>query len=76
MICDLQECYKDFADKYARFYLAVAISERLYQTIQHGRTISDIPNNIEIKLPIKSDNSIDWDYMSNYVKSLPYADMF
>ncbi|MDE6885525.1 MAG: N-6 DNA methylase [Helicobacteraceae bacterium] len=75
MICDLQECYKNLADKYARFYLAVAISERLYQTIQHGRTISDIPNNIEIKLPIKSDKSINWNYMSNFVKNLTYADM-
>lgn len=75
MICDLQEEFKNFADKYARFYLAVVISERLYQTIQHGRTISDIPNNIEIKLPIKSDKSIDWDYMSNFIKNLQYAEL-
>lgn len=75
MICDLQKSYKYLADKYARFYLAVAISERLYQTIQHGRTISEIPSDIEIKLPITSDGQIDFVYMSNYMKSLPYAEL-
>lgn len=74
MICDLQEIFKDVADKYAKFYLAVVVSERLYQTIQHGRTISDVPKDIEIKLPIKSDKSIDWDYMSNFIKHLKYAE--
>ena len=76
MICDLQKSYKYLADKYARFYLAVAISERLYQTIQHGRTISEIPSDIEIKLPIISDGQIDFVYMSNFVKKLQYANMF
>ena len=72
MICDLQETYKTLADKYAKFYLAVAISERLYKGIQHGRTTSEVPN-IEVKLPIKNDKNIDWDYMSNFVKNLNYA---
>lgn len=75
MVCDLRENFRNVADKYAKFYLAVVISERLYQTIQHGRTISDVPKDIEIKLPIKNDRDIDWDYMSNFIKHLKYANM-
>jgi hypothetical protein len=56
MICDLQEQYKNI-DKYAKFYLSVIISERLYKTIGHGRTISEIPN-IKIQLPV-NDKCID-----------------
>lgn len=75
MICDLKEPHAHLADSYARFYLAVTISERLYQTIQHGRTISDIPNHIEIKLPVEHNGNIDWDYMSSFIQNLQYADM-
>ena len=74
MVCDLHGEFKEIADKYAKFYLAVMISERLFQTIQNGRTISEVPSDIDIKLPIKSDGKIDWDYMSNFVKHLQYAE--
>lgn len=73
MVCDLQDEFKALADKYSKFYLAVIISERLFQTIQNGRTISEVPSDIEIKLPINSYEEIDWDYMSNFVKNLQYA---
>lgn len=73
LVCDLKDDFKQKADKYARFYLAVKISERLYKNIQHGRTISDVPADIEIKLPIKSDGEIDFEFMSNFTKKLQYA---
>ena len=37
MVCDLHAEFKAFADKFAKFYLALIISERLFQTIQNGR---------------------------------------
>jgi hypothetical protein len=49
-------------------FFEVVISERLYKTIGHGRTISDVPNDIEIKLPVKENGNIDNEYMSNYIK--------
>ncbi len=73
MVCDLHDKFKAFADKFSKFYLALIISERLFQTIQNGRTISEVPSDIEIKLPINSNGEIDWDYMSNFVKNLQYA---
>ena len=74
MVCDLHDEFRAFADKFAKFYLAVIISERLFQTIQNGRTISGVPSDIDIKLPVNSDGKIAWDYMSNFVKNLQYAE--
>ena len=74
MICDLQEQYKNIY-KYAKFYLSVIISERLYKTIGHGRTISEIPN-IKIQLPVNENNEIDFEYMSNYIKNLEFSELF
>lgn len=54
-------------DKFAKFYLSVVISERLYKTISHGRTISQVPN-IKIKLPFKN-GKIDTEFMSNFIRS-------
>lgn len=73
LVCDLRDRFKEEANKYAKFYLAVIISERLYKNIQHGRTISEVPL-IEIKLPIINNGDIDWNYMSNFVKNLNYAE--
>ena len=39
------------------------ISEWLFKTIGHGRTISDIPNKISIKLPFTKQNKPDFTYM-------------
>ena len=74
LICELLQKYKLNADKYSKIYLAIIISERLHKTINHGRTIKEVPSNIDIELPIKDDDSIDFDYMSNYIKSLQYSE--
>lgn len=37
-----------------------------------GRNISEVPS-VEIKLPIKSDGEIDFEFMSNFTKKLQYA---
>lgn len=73
MICDFKENLKSQMDKYAKYYIAITISERLHKTIGHGRTISEVPNQIEIKLPINSKNELDFDFMSDYIKQLDFA---
>ena len=75
LICDLAEKYKQLAEKDAKLYLAIVISERLHKTINHGRTIKEVPSNIDIELPIKESGEIDFCYMSNYIKSLQYAEL-
>lgn len=72
LICKLKDKFKS-ADKYARFYLSVIISERLFTTIGHGRTISDVPN-VKIQLPVDKNSCIDFDYMSSYIKNLPFSE--
>ncbi len=77
LVCDVFDVYKKRMDKYSKLYLAIVISERLYKTVSHGRTIGDVPASIDIELPVKHSEGvevIDFEYMSNYIKSLQYAD--
>ncbi len=74
MICDFKDKLKQL-DKFAKFYISVVISERLYKTILHGRTINEVPN-IDIKLPIDKNGKLDSAYMSNFIKKLNYAEFF
>lgn len=73
MICDFKENLKSQMDKYAKYYITIVISERLHKTIGYGRTISEVPNQIEIKLPINSKNELDFGFMSDYIKQLDFA---
>ncbi|WP_270987134.1 HsdM family class I SAM-dependent methyltransferase [Campylobacter upsaliensis] len=73
MICDFANCIKDKIDKFAKYFLAITISETLFKTIGHGRTISEVPN-INIKLPITAKKEIDFAYMSNYIQKIQYAE--
>lgn len=72
MICDFKDDLKQL-DKFCKFYISVVISERLYKTIAHGRQISEIPNN-DVKLPIDKNGKLDSNYVSNFIKSLNYAE--
>lgn len=74
MICDFKEELKSKLDKYAKYYIAIIISERLYKTIGHGRTISEVPCEIDIKLPIDSTGEMDFAFMSNSIKGLKFAE--
>lgn len=74
MICDFTDEYKDLS-LYCKFYISVLISERLFKTIAHGRTISDIPKGIEIKLPVTVSGDLNMTYIENFIKNLPYADL-
>ncbi len=74
MVCDFKEHLKLKLDKYAKYYIAIVISERLYKTVGHGRTISNVPSEIDIKLPVDDKGEIDCAYMSNYIKSLTFAE--
>ena len=74
LVCDFTEEIKDKLDKYAKYYLAIVFSERLFQTIKHGRTISDVPSETDVKLPITNNGKINFKYMSNYIQNLPFAE--
>lgn len=73
MICDFKEVLKE-CDKYAKFYICIVISERLYKTIGHGRTLVNVPEETNIKLPVKGEGELDFDFMSNFIKGLDFAE--
>ena len=74
MVCDFKESLKLKLDKYAKYYIAIIISERLYKTIGHGRTISEVPKDIDVKLPVNVKDEIDFKFMSNYIKQLNFSE--
>lgn len=67
MICDFVEKYKNIS-KYAKLYISILISERLFKTIGHGQRIADVPQETTIKLPIKNNDELDIEYMENFIK--------
>lgn len=68
LICSFSKQLSDIS-KYAKFYISVLISERLFKTIGHGQTISDVPKETTIKLPVKNNkNELDFEYMENFIK--------
>ena len=66
MICDFANCIKDKMDKFQNTFSTITISETLFKTIGHGRTISEVPN-ININF-ITAKKEIDFAYMSNYIQ--------
>lgn len=60
-------------------YIGLFISSLLMQEkikYSYGRKFNlQRIQNTEIKLPVNSKNEPDWQYMENYIKSLPYADL-
>ena len=61
-------------NRFTAMFLATVFSQNQYK-YSYGRTPN--PKGIEttiIKLPTTSDGSPDWNYMEQYIKSLPYSD--
>ncbi|AFI06049.1 hypothetical protein HCD_05235 [Helicobacter cetorum MIT 99-5656] len=71
MVCDLRESYSSM-DKFAKFYLSVVVSERLFKTVSEGRTINEVPI-IEVKLPIREDGNLNVEFMSDFIKQFEMA---
>lgn len=72
MVCEFRDDLKNIS-KYAKFYISIVISERLFKTIGHGRTISKVPQT-SIKLPVKNaKKELDIAYMENFIKNFKEA---
>lgn len=62
-------------NKYNSLYLVTLLNKMAKDKYTYGRRM--IPNRIQnelISLPVLNDGSIDWQYMEDYIKSLPYGD--
>ena len=62
-------------NSYIGAYLATIINKERYR-YSYGRKFNQTKiRNTVIKLPVDKNGNPDWDYMENYIKSLPYSDL-
>lgn len=64
---------KEDIDKYAKLFIITLIKMEKYK-YSYGRQANKTLPFIEIKLPVDSNGKPDYQFMSNYIKSLPYGD--
>lgn len=54
-------------------FISTIINQEKFK-YNYGRNATDKIPRIKIKLPITSDGDLDWQFMEDYIKSLPYGD--
>lgn len=64
--------YNNNLNKYNALFIVSILDKERYK-YSYGRKYGPHLKHAIIKLPTKNDNP-DWDYMENYIKSLPYGD--
>lgn len=64
---------KNAIDKYAKLFIVTIIKLEKFK-YSYGRQANKSLPYIEIKLPVDSNDNPDFQFMSNYMKSLPYGD--
>lgn len=64
---------KNAIDKYAKLFIVTLIKLEKFK-YSYGRQANKSLPYIEIKLPVDSNDNPDFQFMSNYMKSLPYGD--
>ncbi len=61
-------------NKYIGLFIATLIMNEQYR-YSYGRAVySNVAADMTIKLPVTPDGSPDWQFMEDYIKSLPYGD--
>lgn len=72
------ELKNNLSNKYILLFISTIINNEVWR-FNYGRNATDKLPKLIIKLPSKSndDNKYepDWEYMENYIKSLPYGDL-
>ncbi|NYI26059.1 restriction endonuclease subunit S [Aeriscardovia aeriphila] len=64
----------DWMNKYTGLFITCLLRRERYR-YSYGRAFKlDSIRNTELRLPVTSDGVPDWQWMENYIKSLPYGD--
>jgi len=64
----------EWLNKYTGLYICTLLQKERYR-YSYGRAFTmDNIVNTTLNLPINSAGNPDWEYMENYIKSLPYGD--
>ena len=66
--------YNNHLNKYNALFLVTLFDKERFK-YSFGRKWGRYLSDTTIPLPVKKDNTPDWDYMENYIKSLPYGDI-
>lgn len=67
--------YNDQLNKYNALFLVTMFDRERFK-YSFGRKWGKYLSETTIPLPVTKDNLPDWNYMEQYIKSLPYGDMF
>lgn len=60
-------------NKYIGLFFTVIIRKEKYRFSYSRKMGTDRLNNLEIKLPVDKDGQPNWQFMEDYIKSLPYS---
>ena len=60
-------------NKYIGLFLSVIIENEKYRFNYSRKMGTDKLNNLKIKLPVTPEGKPDWQFMEDYIKSLPYS---
>ena len=71
---DIIAARADWMNKYTGLFITCLLRQERYR-YSYGRAYKlDSIRNTELRLPVTSDGIPDWQWMENYIKSLPYGD--
>ena len=66
---------KFLMNKYVGLFIATLINKEKFR-FTYGRAVySNVISELTIALPVNSQGNPDWQFMENYIKSLPYSDL-
>ena len=72
---DVNVLYPKFSlNKYIALFICTILRAEKFRFFYGRKWTLDQMNETEIKLPCSQTGEPDWDYMENYIKSLPYGD--
>ncbi|MDR2425707.1 MAG: restriction endonuclease subunit S [Endomicrobium sp.] len=66
--------YNSKLNKYNALFITTIMKQNQYKFKFGRKAFWNKFENESIKLPVDKDNNPDWQYMENYIKSLPYSD--
>jgi len=67
-------CRQKWINKFTALYIKTLLDKERYR-YSYGRAFKkDFINDTILALPINESGNPDWEYMENYIKSLPYSD--
>ncbi|GHU27962.1 hypothetical protein FACS1894152_5260 [Bacilli bacterium] len=62
-------------DKYSALFICSVLKKEQYRFSYGRAAYGGVISDLKIKLPVNKNNEPDWQFMEDYIKSLPYGDL-